>query len=122
MQDSLHRERIFKVRVKGFLPGHGVKKVRQRGNEGMLVSQNVAGLPEAFSIRMIESRNGYAASALQISRLGRVEEVKLVHLIESETEHPLRAVHFKRIAVLAAHAITSCLEGANAAVSEADHQ
>jgi len=71
--------------MKSLLPGYRVQKIRQRGDERMLVSQNVARLPKVLSIRMIHSRNGYAAPALQISWLGHVEEIKLVHLIESKT-------------------------------------
>src|SRR5579863_4756618 len=122
MQDSLHGKRVFKVRMKGFLPGYGTKKISQRSDERMLVSQNVAGLPEVFSVGLVQPGDGNAAPALQIGWLRSIEKIKLVHLIESKSQHSLRAIHFKRIAILASHTITSCLEGADAAVSKAHHQ
>src|SRR5580698_670947 len=110
IQNSMHSQRIFKIRMKRFLPGDRIKKVSQRGDKGMLVSQNMPRLPENFPVWMVHPGDAYSAPALQLRRLSGVEEVQAVHIVESKTQHTLRPIDFKSIAILAAHAITSRLE------------
>jgi hypothetical protein len=85
VKDSLHGERIFEIRMERLLSAYRIKKVSKRRNKRMLVSQNMARLPEVFPIWMVQRRDGYAALALQIGGFGSIEEIKLVHVVESET-------------------------------------
>src|ERR1700686_1930999 len=104
-----------------FLSSYGIEKIRKRRNEWMFIAQNVPRLPEIFPVGMLQFGHRDAPSALQAPGFSSIVETELVHLLESETHHPLRPVHLKSIPILAAHPITTRLERANAAIGKARH-
>src|SRR6266568_5593138 len=88
----------------------------------MFVADQVSGFPEILCIRLV--RPGYqdVASALHIRRFPGVIELKMVHLIEIEAQHPAIAVDFKRISVAATDSEAACFEGADTSIREAGQE
>src|ERR1700688_1349567 len=87
----------------------------------MFIAQNMAWLPEVFPVGMLQFGYRDAPSALQAPGFSSIVETELIHLLESETHHPLRAVHLKSIPILATYRVTARLECANAAIRKARH-
>src|SRR5438105_3792087 len=109
---SLHGQAIFEVRMERRAALKRDQEVRQRRDEGVLVADDVAGLPEIGCVGMVRTRYQQAAGALLVSRICGVEEIQPVQVFEVESQHALRAVDLEGLAVLASHRVARGFEAA----------
>src|ERR1700676_52011 len=95
------------------------QKVRQRGDERVLVADDVSRLPEISGVRLVRPRHKQPARALQIARIAGVEKFQPVQVFQIEPRHALRAVNLESVAILASHGIACGLEAPETAVRKA---
>src|SRR5260221_10275680 len=118
----LHCQSILEVGMERRAALERDQEIRQRRDEGVLVADDVAGLPEVGGVGVVRTRYQQAAAALLVSRVGGVEEIQTVQVFEVESHHALRPVDIEGLAVLASNRVARGLEAAYAAVGEARKQ
>src|SRR5438874_737282 len=99
----------------------GLQEVSQRCDEGVLVSHDVAGLPEICRVRMSRPGYQYIARTLHWRRFGRVEKYQTIHIFEVERKAAFRSVHFKSVPVAPAYTEAAGFKTAQTAIRDTYH-
>ena len=102
--------------------GKTLQKIPHGGDKRVLVSHQVPRFPEVSRVRMIGSRHQNVAVGLQLSRVGSVEKLQAVHLLEVKTQAAFRAINLKAIAVTPSDAEAAGFKSSQAAVGKPRHQ
>ena len=113
VQHSLHCDRGVKIIGQWLLAAQRSEKIPKHRNKGMLVANDVSGLPEIFRVGMIRSCHADVAHPLLARSFCSVDKFQLIHLFQIETQHTLRTIDFEGLAITAAYAVPGRLKRAN---------
>ena len=79
-----------------------MKEVHQRGDEGMLVADDVSWRPKAIDIRMPWARDENASLPLSRSIVAQILILKMVHMLKVKLQRSNRPIDLEGIPVLVA--------------------
>ena len=104
----------------GFSSHHGIDKVRQRVNEGMLVADDVSGRPPWLDVRMggVGGEDRPEATVCSVFLV----EFEFIHPFEIECDAAATAVDLEAVVVLAARREAGRLDAADGSVVEAQQR
>src|SRR6266850_8559739 len=121
-ENLLHFKGIIEIGMINLPAFESRKKISQRSDESVLISDDVSRRPELAYIRMLCRRHQQVVRTLDHRLLSSIEELQTVQVFEVETQHAFGAVNFKRIAITTSDGITRSLKAADAAVAKSGEE